>query len=61
MSLEDIARATGVGRETTKSRLRYALDRLRRCLAELYNPQESAPQILPPEGVKKPRSGPSFS
>jgi RNA polymerase sigma factor (sigma-70 family) len=33
MSLEDIARATGVGRETAKSRLRYALDRLRRCLA----------------------------
>ncbi len=33
MSLEDIANATGVGRETAKSRLRYALDRLRRCLA----------------------------
>lgn len=32
MTLEDIARATGVGRETVKSRLRYALDRLRRCL-----------------------------
>ncbi len=35
MSLEDIANATGVGRETAKSRLRYALDRLRRCLAAL--------------------------
>jgi RNA polymerase sigma factor (sigma-70 family) len=33
MSLEEIARATGVGRETVKSRLRYAQDRLRRCLA----------------------------
>jgi len=35
MSLEEIANATGVGRETAKSRLRYALDRLRRCLAGL--------------------------
>lgn len=35
MRLEEIAHATGVGRETVKSRLRYALDRLRRCLAEL--------------------------
>jgi len=35
MSLEAIAQATGVGRETAKSRLRYALDRLRRCLAAL--------------------------
>ncbi|MCP5278352.1 MAG: sigma-70 family RNA polymerase sigma factor [Thiobacillus sp.] len=35
MSLEQIANATGVGRETAKSRLRYALDRLRRCLAAL--------------------------
>ena len=33
MSLDEIARASGVGRETAKSRLRYALDRLRRCLA----------------------------
>lgn len=32
MSLEEIGRATGVGRETAKSRLRYALERLRRCL-----------------------------
>jgi RNA polymerase sigma-70 factor, ECF subfamily len=35
MSLEEIGRATGVGRETVKSRLRYALDRLRKCLAAL--------------------------
>lgn len=35
MSLDDIANATGVGRETAKSRLRYALDRLRRCLGAL--------------------------
>ena len=35
MSLEEIAKTTGVGRETVKSRLRYALDRLRRCLAGL--------------------------
>jgi RNA polymerase sigma-70 factor (ECF subfamily) len=35
MTLEEIANAAGVGRETAKSRLRYALDRLRRCLAGL--------------------------
>lgn len=35
MSLEEIANATGVGRETAKSRLRYALDRLRRTLGGL--------------------------
>ena len=35
MSLEEIGNATGVGRETVKSRLRYALDRLRRCLGTL--------------------------
>ncbi len=35
MTLEEIAQAAGVGRETAKSRLRYALDRLRRCLAGL--------------------------
>ncbi len=35
MGLEEIASATGVGRETAKSRLRYALDRLRKCLAAL--------------------------
>lgn len=35
MSLEEIAGASGVGRETAKSRLRYALDRLRRCLHAL--------------------------
>lgn len=35
MSLEEVASASGVGRETAKSRLRYALDRLRRCLAGL--------------------------
>jgi RNA polymerase sigma-70 factor (ECF subfamily) len=33
MSLEEVAAATGVGRETAKSRLRYALGRLRRALA----------------------------
>jgi RNA polymerase sigma-70 factor (ECF subfamily) len=32
LSLEDIAQATGTGRETVKSRLRYALARLRRGL-----------------------------
>ncbi len=35
LSLAEIANTTGVGRETVKSRLRYALDRLRRCLAGL--------------------------
>jgi RNA polymerase sigma factor (sigma-70 family) len=34
MSIEDIAAATGVGRETAKSRLRYALARLRSLLRE---------------------------
>ena len=29
LSLEEIGRITGVGRETVKSRLRYALDKLR--------------------------------
>jgi RNA polymerase sigma-70 factor (ECF subfamily) len=29
LTLEEIARLTGVGRETVKSRLRYALSRLR--------------------------------
>lgn len=32
LSVEDIARATGVGKETAKSRLRYALARLRAAL-----------------------------
>ncbi len=35
MSLEEIAATTGVGRETAKSRLRYALNRLRQALAGL--------------------------
>lgn len=34
MSVEEIATATGVGRETAKSRLRYALARLRATLGE---------------------------
>ena len=34
MSLDDIAAATGVGRETAKSRLRYALARLRELLRD---------------------------
>lgn len=34
MSIEDIAATTGVGRETAKSRLRYAFARLRQSLAE---------------------------
>ena len=29
LSLEEIGRVTGVGRETVKSRLRYAMDKLR--------------------------------
>ena len=33
LSLEDIAEITGVGRETVKSRLRYAMDKLRARLA----------------------------
>lgn len=34
LSVEDIAQVTGVGRETAKSRLRYAMNRLREQLAE---------------------------
>ena len=34
MSVEDIAEATGVNRETAKSRLRYALARLRAGMRE---------------------------
>lgn len=34
LSLEEIAVATGVGKETAKSRLRYALERLRRTLGD---------------------------
>ncbi|MGA2550331.1 MAG: sigma-70 family RNA polymerase sigma factor [Burkholderiaceae bacterium] len=34
LTVEEIATATGVGRETAKSRLRYALATLRRALAE---------------------------
>jgi RNA polymerase sigma-70 factor (ECF subfamily) len=34
MSLDEIATVTGVGRETVKSRLRYALGKLRQCMAQ---------------------------
>lgn len=34
LSLEEIATVTGVGRETVKSRLRYAMTRLRKVLSE---------------------------
>ena len=34
LSLEEIATVTGVGRETVKSRLRYALNKLRQCLPQ---------------------------
>jgi RNA polymerase sigma-70 factor, ECF subfamily len=34
MSIEEIAQATGVNRETAKSRLRYAFDKLRRALQD---------------------------
>lgn len=36
LSLDEIAEATGVGRETVKSRLRYALVKLREELADVY-------------------------
>lgn len=36
LSLEEIAQTTGVGRETVKSRLRYALVKLREELADVY-------------------------
>ena len=34
LSLEEIGQITGVGRETVKSRLRYAMDKLRTRLSE---------------------------
>jgi RNA polymerase sigma-70 factor (ECF subfamily) len=34
LSLEEIGAITGVGRETVKSRLRYAMDKLRTRLSE---------------------------
>jgi RNA polymerase sigma-70 factor (ECF subfamily) len=34
LSLEEIATVTGVGRETVKSRLRYAVGKLRQCLPQ---------------------------
>ncbi|MBL8474264.1 MAG: RNA polymerase sigma factor [Rhodocyclaceae bacterium] len=37
LSLEDAARVAGVGRETLKSRLRYALGKLRAALAEFQS------------------------
>ncbi|NLA67230.1 MAG: RNA polymerase sigma factor [Gammaproteobacteria bacterium] len=46
LTLEDIAGITGVGRETVKSRLRYAMDKLRAALVEsgpVPEPQEAAP------------------
>ena len=36
LSLEEIAQATGVGRETVKSRLRYALVKLREELSDVW-------------------------
>lgn len=35
LTLEEIAHVTGVGRETVKSRIRYAMDKLRRALRTL--------------------------
>lgn len=35
LSLEEIGEVTGVGRETVKSRLRYAMDKLRQLLGEV--------------------------
>ena len=42
MSLEEIASATGTGRETVKSRLRYALAKLRQGLGDLAPPSARA-------------------
>jgi RNA polymerase sigma-70 factor (ECF subfamily) len=39
LSVEEIAAATGVNRETAKSRLRYALAKLRAALADLRQEQ----------------------
>ena len=38
LSLEEIAAISGVGRETVKSRLRYALNKLRAALGGTYDP-----------------------
>jgi RNA polymerase sigma-70 factor (ECF subfamily) len=41
LSVEEIAQATGVNRETAKSRLRYALGKLRTALADLRQEQDT--------------------
>jgi RNA polymerase sigma-70 factor (ECF subfamily) len=41
LSVEEIAQATGVNRETAKSRLRYALAKLRGALADLRQEQDT--------------------
>ena len=40
MSLAEIAELTHVGVETVKSRLRYAMNKLRSDLSDLYEPQQ---------------------
>jgi RNA polymerase sigma-70 factor (ECF subfamily) len=40
LSIDDIATATGVNRETAKSRLRYAVNKLKAALAEPANSDE---------------------
>ena len=42
LSLEAIAQATGTGRETVKSRLRYALQKLRGCMQAYLQSGEPA-------------------
>ncbi len=39
LSLSEIAELTGAGIETVKSRLRYALDKLRTELSDIHEPQ----------------------
>ena len=44
LGIEDIARITGVGVETAKSRLRYAVRKLRQALTEAPSPAQRGPE-----------------
>jgi RNA polymerase sigma-70 factor, ECF subfamily len=51
LSLEEIAQVTGVGMETAKSRLRYAVAKLRRALGPAPQPAEPSGRIIEEQGA----------
>jgi len=51
LSLEEIAVVTGVGMETAKSRLRYAVAKLRRALGPAPQPAEAAGRVVEEQGA----------